>query len=258
MQIPLPNWVQKRPLLAAFLAFTFAVFVAIPSGIAGAWSFWSDEPFAQMARRNGLGWFVIGPYYGWFTLVVVLACAALLFVLVGISLKSGGLAVADAASSARLRFYAAIDLREGTVATLLVSVTNDGPPATFVAQAKWVGGLMGLMTGPVLPSQMKWRGTTDEKTEIMTGHTKHLEVSVFTHQKTDKGGLLLPTFHLVTPHGDVDSFNVIPALPGVATREVSVLFEVASSDGATYTGDVKTVIAVSGDKSHYYTHVEES
>lgn len=83
----LPQWVLRRPVLAGTILFMFSVFVALPTGIAGWWAFFSDEPFAAAMARQNWGWLVIGPLYGWFSLALIVICAALLFVILGATLQ---------------------------------------------------------------------------------------------------------------------------------------------------------------------------
>jgi len=252
----LPKWVKARPVLAGFITFVVTVVVVIPTAIAGMWRFWSNEPFAVVAQRNNLGRFVVGPYYGWFTLVFVVACGGLLCMLIGVSLthRSGGIDISEPAKPA-WRLFPSLDSRDGgKLVTFLVSITNNGPTATFFAQIEWVGGL-GLVAGPVVPALAKWQGSSADRLEILKGQTRHIEVAVFEHEADEDGRLRLPTIRLVPPQGGIEKFTPMAKVLGVATNEVKVDFTVHSSNGEQLRRTASTVVVVSGKKSYYYEHL---
>ncbi|MCZ6489406.1 MAG: hypothetical protein O7A06_02615, partial [Acidobacteria bacterium] len=84
----LPHWVRKRPILAVSLSIAFVVFITGPVWLAQVWPLFSNRPFVEVMQANQWGWAVIGPLYGWFSVVLLGGCFALFFTILGASLRS--------------------------------------------------------------------------------------------------------------------------------------------------------------------------
>lgn len=81
------EWVRRRPLWSSVAAVVAFAIVTFPAWLATIWPLFSNRPFVEVMGDQGWGWLVIGPAYGWISVALLLACLAVLFVILGTTLN---------------------------------------------------------------------------------------------------------------------------------------------------------------------------
>jgi hypothetical protein len=135
-------------------------------------------------QENQWGWAVIGPLYGWFSVALLAACFAILFVILGVSLRKGEFKADSAQDQQKLpiQVFPTLDAAN----TLLLSVTNNGPTDFFVGQIRTTFGAKDFL---VSPFTIRWQYSTSAKCEIVSGQAEHLQVVQFSLQANPDDGL---------------------------------------------------------------------
>lgn len=186
----LPDFVRKRPYLAATATVASLALVSFPSWVATIWSLFSERPFAVVMTEKHWGWAVIGPAYGWLSVGFLLVAVAVTFVILGATLRRPIVASAAVGENGQ---NLAVSLRERfDQSVLVVTVQNDGPSDGFVAD------VFSVRPGHQIasPISLRWKASPGERREIVAGRSRDLEVLKVTYTKEDDVRPPEPRFNL--------------------------------------------------------------
>jgi len=108
--VALPESWRRRPIAAGAVALATFLVVAFPVWLATVWPLVSDRVFLDVMAERRWGLVVVGPLYGWFTVVLGVIAVVLLIVLIIASPRSVPLSGVSETPRLQLPFNASLSL----------------------------------------------------------------------------------------------------------------------------------------------------